>query len=84
MIEIIKFVIETLQRRKLRTFLTMIGVFIGIASIVSLISLGQGLQIEIEKQFAKIGTDKILIQAKSGIAVPGGGSTTIVLTEKDI
>lgn len=39
----------------------MIGIFIGIAAVVSLISLGQGLSYTIEQQFEKLGGDKIMI-----------------------
>ncbi len=35
---------KSLSRRKLRSWLTMIGIFIGIAAVVSLIGLGQGLR----------------------------------------
>ncbi len=55
---------STLKQGKLRTWLTMMGIFIGIASVVALISLGQGLQAAITDQFAKTGTDKLIIQTK--------------------
>jgi len=42
----------------------MLGVFIGIAAVVALVSLGQGLQKTINDQFEKVGADKIMIQAK--------------------
>ena len=42
---------RTITHRKLRSWLTMLGIFIGIAAIVSLITLGQGLENAIEKQF---------------------------------
>ena len=52
--------------RKIRSWLTMIGIFIGIAAVVSLISLSQGLQNAIADQFIVIGSDKIAIQASGG------------------
>src|SRR3989344_227281 len=64
--------IGSLRKRFLRTLLTMIGIFIGIASVVALISLGQGMQAAINQQFASVGTDKILIQgAAAGFGPPG-------------
>ena len=62
----IKFSLEGIKKRKLRSFLTMIGIFIGIAAVISLISLGQGLEVAIKEQFEKLGGDKIII-------MPGGG-----------
>ena len=43
--------LNNLRRRKLRSWLTIIGIFIGIAAVVSLISLGEGLQEAIDEQF---------------------------------
>ena len=54
---------NNLRRRKLRSWLTMIGIFIGIAAVVSLISLGQGLQTAVTAQFATLSTDKLTIQS---------------------
>ena len=52
-----------LRRRKLRSWLTMLGIFIGIATIVSLISLGEGLQSTVTSQFSNVGPDLITIMA---------------------
>jgi len=74
-IEIIRIALRNIAKRKKRAALTMIGVFIGIAAVVALVSLGQGLQTTINEQFEKVGADKIYIQAKDptmiGEKVPG-------------
>ncbi|MAG52604.1 MAG: hypothetical protein CMH62_01440 [Nanoarchaeota archaeon] len=63
---------NSLKARKTRTLLTMVGIFIGIAAVVSLISLGAGLQKAVESQFAAAGTDKIIVQAaETGFGPPG-------------
>ena len=63
---------EGLRHRKLRSWLTMIGIFIGIAAVVSLISLGEGLKEAITGQFAGIGADRIVVQnANAGFGPPG-------------
>ncbi len=74
---------NNLKRRKLRSWLTMIGIFIGIAAVVALISLGQGMQDYINEEFEKLGKDKIMIQSKS-FGPPGGGSASLALTEEDL
>ena len=78
------FGISNLKKRKMRTWLTMLGIFIGIAAVVSLISLGQGLQNAITEQFQKIGSDKIILESKGVIGPPGSGTASNKLTEKDI
>lgn len=66
--------------------LTIIGIFIGIAAVVSLISLGQGMNVAVEQQFEKMGADKIIV-------LPGGstqmgffssGFAAKPLTENDV
>jgi putative ABC transport system permease protein len=76
---------NNLKRRKTRSWLTMVGIFIGIAAVVALISLGQGLQNSIEKQFQEFGSDRIIIEEKGVQGPPGSGtSQTTELTSKDI
>jgi putative ABC transport system permease protein len=74
---------NNLKRRKLRSWLTMIGIFIGIAAVVALISLGQGLQNAIKEQFEQLGSDKIIIQPK-GLSSPGSATGSLKLTSKDL
>jgi len=75
---------NNIKRRRLRSWLTILGIFIGIAAVVSLISLGQGLQGFINGQFAQLGADKIIIQPKS-FGSPGSGSNSqLILKEKDL
>ncbi|HII71681.1 TPA: ABC transporter permease, partial [Candidatus Woesearchaeota archaeon] len=73
---------RTFMTQKKRTILTLIGIFIGIAAVVSLISLGQGLQDSIQGQFELMGSDKVFIQPGTG-----GGfniAQTTKLTRKDL
>jgi len=70
--------LRSLAKRKLRTYLTMIGIFIGIAAVVSLIGLGQGLRAAIISQFGFLGTDILSVQA-AGASLggpPGSGAVT--------
>ena len=67
-----KLSVNNLKRRKLRSWLTMIGIFIGIAAVVALISLGQGLQTAIVGQMGSLDADSLTIQnAGSGFGPPG-------------
>jgi putative ABC transport system permease protein len=74
---------NNLRRRKLRSWLTMIGIFIGIAAVVALISLGQGLQNAITEQFEQLGSDKIIIQPR-GMGPPGTAGPSLILTSDDL
>jgi len=73
--------LDSISHRKLRSFLTMLGIFIGVASVVALISLGQGLSASINAEFQKIGVDKLTV-------TPGGSALSSIyaskkLTERD-
>ena len=60
--EHIVFSIKNLKTRGLRSCLTMLGIFIGIAAVVALISMGNALQQAITGQFATLDVDKLIIQ----------------------
>jgi putative ABC transport system permease protein len=72
---------KNIIHRKLRSWLTVLGVVIGIAAIVSLITIGNGLENAIVEQFSVLGADRIRIvpEGLTGppVGVPG-------LTEDDV
>ncbi|HIJ11529.1 TPA: ABC transporter permease [Candidatus Woesearchaeota archaeon] len=75
--------LRSAKQRKIRSWLTMLGIFIGIAAVVALISLSQGLKSAVAEQFVSLGSDKIVIQATgTGFGPPGTGAVT-PLTEKE-
>jgi putative ABC transport system permease protein len=83
--QILKIVFNYIRKRRTRSFLTIIGILIGIASVVTLISLGQGLENAIDYQFAKLGSNKISISPAGSLAGPmSSGKTTAKLTENDV
>ncbi len=76
---------RNLKRRKLRSWLTMLGIFIGIALVISLISLGDGLQNAINKQFERLGSDRILVLPGGASMGPMSGlSSEALLYDKDL
>lgn len=69
--------LKNVRKRGIRSWLTMLGVFIGIAAVVSLISLGQGLETAIIGQFGALSIDTLIIQgADTGFAPPGTASVS--------
>jgi len=80
-----KFSWNSIRNRQVRAWLTIIGILIGITSIVALVSLGQGLQESVNKQFEKIGINRVTISA-GGLALGpmGGEFSTAILTEEDV
>jgi len=74
-----------LRHRGLRSWLTLIGIFIGIMAVVSLISLGNGLKMAVNSQFGVSATEVITVQA-GGVSFSGPPGSGVVnpLTIKDI
>ncbi|MBW4560409.1 MAG: ABC transporter permease [Mojavia pulchra JT2-VF2] len=84
LLEILSMAAETLWSNKLRTGLTMLGVIIGISSVIAITSVGQGVQKGVEQQIQALGTDVIQIlagAARSGNISQGIGSSSTLTWE---
>lgn len=60
--ENVKMAFESIMSNKLRSFLTMLGIIIGISSVITIVSLGQGGQNTITSEFEKIGASSVSIK----------------------
>ena len=69
--EITKLSLKSIWRNKTRSTLTMLGIIIGVSAVILLISLGQGLQSFVTKQFEQLGTN-ILYVMPGSIGGEGG------------
>jgi putative ABC transport system permease protein len=78
-----KLAVENITHRRVRSWLTILGIVVGIAAVVALVALGQGLQYTVDQQFVKIGSDKITINSKGSVGF-GGGSSSNMLVQKDL
>lgn len=63
--------IDNLQGVRQRTFLSLVGIVIGAASVVALINIGENAAAESTRQFRSMGTDILVVQ--NGISMPGSG-----------
>lgn len=72
----------SMRAHKLRTFLTMLGIIIGIASVVSVVALGQGSQQQVLANISSLGTNTLEIFAGKDFGdVRSGKITTLVLAD---
>ena len=67
---LLKIAIRALANNKLRGFLTMLGIIIGVASVITMLAIGQGSKQSIQAQISEMGSNMIMIQ--SGADVMGG------------
>ncbi|GAA0738956.1 ABC transporter permease [Clostridium oceanicum] len=78
LIENLKMALDSIRSNKLRSFLTMLGIIIGISSVITIVSLGQGGKENISGQFEKIGASTVNIKVDITKA-----SSTDYITLKD-
>ena len=83
LIDFLNLSLNSLKRRRLRSWLTMIGIFIGIAAVVSLISLGAGLKTAIIGQFSSLSADILIVTNAETSFGPPGSTSIKKLTEYD-
>jgi putative ABC transport system permease protein len=78
--EIVSMAIQSLRNNRLRTALTMLGVIIGIASVIMVTSIGQGVQKSTEQQIQSLGSNVMLVLAgavRSGGVSQGTSASTL-------
>jgi putative ABC transport system permease protein len=77
--------IRALNRNKMRTALTMLGMIIGVGAVITMVALGNGAQVSIEQAVQSAGTNVIMVQAGnfSTGGVRGGMGAANSLTTED-
>lgn len=77
---------RSLLRNKMRSFLTTLGVVIGVSAVIAMIAVGSGARQRVEETFAAMGTNMLIVlsgSASTGGAM-GGGGTLPTLTWGDL
>jgi putative ABC transport system permease protein len=77
--------LRALRRSKMRSFLTVLGIVIGVASVVTMVAVGNGAQRSIQSQVASLGENLLTVYATSSRsgAVRGGLGTASTITLAD-
>ena len=78
--------LKALGRNKMRTALTMLGLIIGVAAVITMVALGNGAQKQIEEQVQSGGTNLIMVRAGSfnRHGISGGMGSSPRLKAKDV
>jgi putative ABC transport system permease protein len=85
-VPILKIALRALARNKARSALTMLGIIIGVASVIAMVSLGQGAQKQVQDQISSMGANLLIVQAGSQRTggMRGGAGTSTTLTPDDM
>jgi putative ABC transport system permease protein len=74
-----------LNRNKMRSFLTALGIIIGVGAVIAMVSIGQGAKAEVELRFTEMGTNLLFVRpgSMSFRGRSGGGGSYTTLKESD-
>jgi putative ABC transport system permease protein len=83
----LRIALKALNRNKMRTVLTMLGMIIGVGAVITMVALGRGAQAAIEEQVKSAGTNLINVNAgnfsQGGVRQGQGMSTTLMPADAD-
>jgi putative ABC transport system permease protein len=78
--------VRALVRNKLRAFLTMLGIIIGVASVIAMLAIGEGSKQNIRKEMSSMGTNMVMVmpnmQRRGGVSL--GASSSMALKYSDV
>jgi len=84
-IAILRVALRALRRNVMRTLLTMLGIIIGVAAVIGMVSIGTGARVQVEQQIAALGQNVIMILAgnmsRGGMFSGMGGAPTLTLED---
>ena len=80
-----KIALRALSNNKLRAFLTMLGIIIGVASVITMLAIGQGSKKSIQAQISEMGSNMIMIhpggERRGGVRMDPSEMQTLKLTD---
>ncbi|HNX56802.1 MAG TPA: ABC transporter permease [Prolixibacteraceae bacterium] len=81
----IKISVNALKRNKFRSFLTMLGIIIGVASVIVMLAIGQGSKKSIRDQMSSMGTNLIMVmpasQQRGGVMLGNSSAQNMTLSD---
>ena len=85
-LQILSVAARALLRNKLRSFLTALGVIIGVGAVIAMTSIGAGARARVEETFAAMGTRMLVVRSGSSQlgGARGGAGTQPTLTWDDM
>ncbi len=79
--------LQALARNKLRSALTMLGVFIGVAALIAMVAVGDGASAAVKKQLESLGTNMVVVQpgatTAGGVRAGAGSASTLTVVDAE-
>ncbi|WP_242393521.1 ABC transporter permease [Anaeromyxobacter oryzisoli] len=85
-LEIVRVAWRALRRNKMRSFLTALGIVIGVAAVIAMVAIGDGARVRVEQSFASMGSNMLIVLPGTTTAggVQGGFGSLPTITWDDV
>jgi putative ABC transport system permease protein len=82
----LRIALRALLRNRMRSFLTMLGIIIGVAAVIAMVAIGEGAKAQVEASFAAMGTNMLIVMpgATNAGGASGGFGSGPTLTWDDL
>jgi len=60
-LQVLRVAVRALMRNKLRSFLTTLGVIIGVSAVIAMVAIGEGAKARVEEAFASMGSNLLIV-----------------------
>mgnify|MGYP003445581113 CR=1 FL=1 len=84
LIEVIKLSLQAIWRNRLRSFLTVLGIVIGVSAVITMVTLGQGATQAVRNQIASLGSNLLQIRPGQRLGPGFGGQGVPAFVEADL
>jgi putative ABC transport system permease protein len=82
--ESIKLALRTIRRNVLRSILTLLGIVIGVAAVIALVTIGQGATDKVRADLSRLGSNMLIARPGSPTPGPPGGNEPRTFTDRDV
>jgi putative ABC transport system permease protein len=82
--EAVKLALSSILRNKLRSVLTLLGIVIGVAAVIAMVTLGSGASSKVRENLAKLGSNMLIARPGQSTFGPGGASDSRAFEERDV
>jgi putative ABC transport system permease protein len=82
--EALKLALQSVRRNPLRSILTLLGIVIGVAAVIAMVTIGDGTTRKVEEDLTKLGSNMLVARPGRNVFGPGGNSDSRAFKDRDI
>ncbi len=82
--ETVKLAMSSIRRNALRSVLTLLGIVIGVAAVIAMVTIGNGASQKVQENIAKLGSNMLIVRPGQSTFGPGGSNDSRPFDERDV